>query len=165
MEVSPSGRGIHVIGYGQSFLSRTKPFEAYSEGRFFTFTDTGIRSPTGEKRPDTLVDLSTFLATDGRETRARIDTENIGGAIFATDQTMKDLWLAMEHLATHVLGYVDNDGTRFETAFALASACHPWSANMLVDWSKLSSRSGKVWSASEGVKAARQKFKRGVRET
>jgi hypothetical protein len=49
-EVSPSGRGVHVIGYGQHFPSlgsNGTGVEAYAAGRFFTFTgDRGRGVPT-----------------------------------------------------------------------------------------------------------------------
>lgn len=41
VEVSPSGRGLHAIGYGRPFESlgsNGSGFEAYSSGRFFTVT-------------------------------------------------------------------------------------------------------------------------------
>lgn len=50
MEVSPSGRGIHVIGYGRSFKSlgaNGTNVEAYAGGRYFTFTgDRGRGQPS-----------------------------------------------------------------------------------------------------------------------
>jgi hypothetical protein len=38
VERSPSGTGYHAIGYGRHFHAYTDKFEAYSSGRFFTFT-------------------------------------------------------------------------------------------------------------------------------
>lgn len=165
VEVSPSGKGVHIIGYGKAFQTRTQPFESYSGGRFFTFTGKVIASLTGEARPDTLVDLSTFFAAGTMDARARHNTEIVGGAIFADDQTMRDLWSAMEYLAKNVPGYVDDEGTWFKTAFALASACHPWAEDMFVVWSKLSPRWGKEWTDADGESDARKKFARGVKET
>ena len=43
-EQSPSGNGVHVIGYGKSFISmgsNPSGIEAYSSGRFFTVTGEG----------------------------------------------------------------------------------------------------------------------------
>ena len=43
-EQSPSGNGVHVIGYGKSFISmgsNPSGIEAYSNGRFFTVTGEG----------------------------------------------------------------------------------------------------------------------------
>jgi hypothetical protein len=163
VEVSPSGKGIHVIGYGKDFPTSTKPFEAYAKGRFFTFTGRGITSRTGMERPDELIDLSIIFSNN--TPRARLDTEVVGGAIFANDQIMRDLWSAMDYLAKNVPGYVDEEGTWHETAFALASACHLWAEDMFVAWSKLSKRWGVEWTEDEGKREARKKFARGVRET
>ena len=47
VEWSPSGRGVHAIGYGAAFTvlgSNASGIEAYCEGRFFTFTGKMIRA-------------------------------------------------------------------------------------------------------------------------
>jgi hypothetical protein len=50
VEVSPSGKGVHLIGYGQHFATlgaNETDVEAYAGGRFFTFTgDRGRGVPT-----------------------------------------------------------------------------------------------------------------------
>jgi hypothetical protein len=46
VETSPSGKGIHAIGYGRHFQplgSNRSGIEAYAAGRFFTFTGRSIR--------------------------------------------------------------------------------------------------------------------------
>ncbi|MCC7393285.1 MAG: AAA family ATPase [Sphingomonadaceae bacterium] len=46
VETSPSGKGLHAIGYGRHFAalgSNGSGIEAYSGGRFFTFTGNKIR--------------------------------------------------------------------------------------------------------------------------
>ncbi|MCV0439305.1 MAG: PriCT-2 domain-containing protein [Hydrogenophaga sp.] len=46
IEMSPSGRGAHAIGYGRTFPtlgSNKSGIEAYSSGRYFTFTERMIR--------------------------------------------------------------------------------------------------------------------------
>lgn len=48
-EKSPSGDGIHAIGYGKPFPSKGSDksgIEAYCQGRFFTFTGKAISGPT-----------------------------------------------------------------------------------------------------------------------
>ena len=45
VEISPSGKGIHLIGYGRRFESlgsNSSGIEAYAGGRFFTFTGSPI---------------------------------------------------------------------------------------------------------------------------
>lgn len=57
VEHSPSGKGVHAIGYGKSFTSRTNRasgIEFYAKGRFFTFTGDSIRDAA-------LTDLSVFI--------------------------------------------------------------------------------------------------------
>lgn len=57
VEHSPSGKGVHAIGYGQSFTSRANRgsgIEFYAKGRFFTYTGNLIRDAE-------LTDLSVFI--------------------------------------------------------------------------------------------------------
>ena len=49
VEISPSGRGLHIIGYGQVLRGRRWKFEdggieVYGTGRFFTVTGNGMKS-------------------------------------------------------------------------------------------------------------------------
>lgn len=58
VEYSPSGAGAHAIGFGQPFptlASNASGLEAYSGGRYFTFTGNGFRD-------DPLTDLAPFVA-------------------------------------------------------------------------------------------------------
>lgn len=58
VEYSPSGSGAHAIGFGQPFptlASNASGLEAYSGGRYFTFTGNGFRD-------DPLTDLAPFVA-------------------------------------------------------------------------------------------------------
>ena len=56
VELSPSGKGVHAIGYGEAFSAYSDKHgqECYSKGRFFTVTGNCIRA--GE-----LVDLKPFI--------------------------------------------------------------------------------------------------------
>jgi hypothetical protein len=57
VEHSPSGKGVHAIGYGQPFVGRTRHkvgIEFYSRGRYFTFTGNTISDGS-------LTDLSEFV--------------------------------------------------------------------------------------------------------
>ncbi len=59
VERSPSGKGVHAIGYGQQFAARTnrgKGIEFYCQGRYFTFTGNVIRDAE-------LTDLSAYIET------------------------------------------------------------------------------------------------------
>lgn len=62
VEHSPSGKGVHAIGYGDQFAGRTNRgtgIEFYSKGRYFTFTGHLIRD-------EPLIDLTDFLDTQLR---------------------------------------------------------------------------------------------------
>jgi hypothetical protein len=63
VEHSPSGKGVHAIGYGKQFAGRNNRgtgIEFYCQGRYFTFTGNLIRDAK-------LTDLSAFIeATFGR---------------------------------------------------------------------------------------------------
>lgn len=66
VEYSPSGTGVHAIGFGRAFTalgSNTSGIEAYCTGRFFTFT--GHRIGQGEPH-----DLSDYLTTNLRARHA-----------------------------------------------------------------------------------------------
>ena len=59
VETSPSGTGVHAIGQGAAFAtlgSNASGIEAYSTGRFFTFTGQRVNGS------DSLVDLAPFVA-------------------------------------------------------------------------------------------------------
>lgn len=74
VEHSPSGKGVHAIGYGQQFAGRTNRsngIEFYSKGRYFTFTGNAIRD-------DALTDLTGFIdATFGSFITRGISTTDL----------------------------------------------------------------------------------------
>ncbi|MFE3837891.1 PriCT-2 domain-containing protein [Pseudogemmobacter sonorensis] len=60
VEVSPSGTGAHVIGYGRQFAtlgSNASGIEAYASGRFFTVTEREVRNDS----PGHLIDLADYV--------------------------------------------------------------------------------------------------------
>lgn len=60
VELSPSGTGQHVIGYGRLFTalgSNITGIEAYSSGRFFTVTEREVRADS----PGRLIDLAEYV--------------------------------------------------------------------------------------------------------
>ena len=56
VETSPSGTGVHAIGYGEYFNGKNEGngIEYYASGRYFTYTGDAIRSSG-------LTDLKTFI--------------------------------------------------------------------------------------------------------
>lgn len=67
VERSPSGTGVHAIGYGQPFRalgSNSSGVEAYAESRFFTFTGDALRDgPLADLGPFVSLTLSPMHAS------------------------------------------------------------------------------------------------------
>lgn len=118
-ELSPSGTGIHVIGYGHAFAplgANGSGVEAYANGRFFTVTENGIRAD------GRLTDLSDYVtrqlvqwhgaarssqASDTVETvpvDAKTVTE-LRSALSHMPSDDRDLWVRMG-MALRVLGKI-----------------------------------------------------------
>ncbi len=107
-EASPSGQGVHAIGYGRPFQalgSNGTGIEAYSSGRFFTVTgaEAGIGTPT------CLADFVERVLRPRHSVVATIHTAEV--LDFVTPQTLaelrsalasmrsddRDLWIANGH--------------------------------------------------------------------
>jgi hypothetical protein len=111
-EVSPSGKGVHVIGYGQHFKSlgsNGTGVEAYAGGRFFTFTgDRGrgvptciaafVSGPVAERHRKTGPESSV-----GRVWMPPESVRDLRSALFSMRADDRDLWVRMGH-ALHELG-------------------------------------------------------------
>lgn len=108
-EVSPSGNGLHLVGYGSLFEPlgpNNTGIEAYAGGRFFTFTGQSARAAGG----GALVDLRDYVLTvlaprhrtetrrappqQGIELDARQVTE-LRSALAALAADDRELWIAM----------------------------------------------------------------------
>lgn len=97
VELSPSERGAHAIGYGRPFASlgsNASGIEAYAGGRFFTVTERCIRD-TG---PICLADYveSTLRPAHGR--RPDIPTPTDGRGISVDPKTITELRSALDHM-------------------------------------------------------------------
>lgn len=98
VEHSPSGKGVHAIGYGEYFNGKNQGdgIEYYSSGRFFTYTGKGIRN-TG------LTDLRSFIKSrinpDLREQKSEANHER--GYIIQTPEQLDEI--------RHALTYIDPD--------------------------------------------------------
>jgi hypothetical protein len=117
VEFSPSGKGVHAIGYGQSFSGRTSRgsgVEFYSKGRYFTFTGNSIRD--GE-----FTDLHPFIeATFGKSTHSTRETlrplKNRQDTEIVTDSELKDLRHALTRLdADDRFTYANEAGMALKT--------------------------------------------------
>lgn len=125
VEMSPSGNGIHLIGYGRPFQtlgSNSSGIEAYAGGRFFTFTD----QPIVADSPCRAYDLADYVeqALTPRHVAARSESAGTSeaGAVQIPDKTVtelrsaltylraddRDLWIAVGH-ALKELGEVGRE--------------------------------------------------------
>ncbi|KLI64516.1 AAA family ATPase [Aurantiacibacter marinus] len=99
VEQSPSGNGLHIIGYGRPFTplnANGSGIEAYPRARFFTFTgQSAILGSQCEK-----IDLAEYveaeLATRHSPQPAERDSQT--GTTFASSQTVSELRSALAHL-------------------------------------------------------------------
>lgn len=118
IERSPGGEGAHIIGYGRAFRalgSNESGIEAYSGGRFFTFTGSAATTDS----PHRVVDLADYVEqvlaprhgaqradTGGRVELVPIDPktfEELRGALLHMRADDRDLWVRMG-LALRELG-------------------------------------------------------------
>ncbi|QQR39464.1 DUF3987 domain-containing protein [Devosia rhizoryzae] len=101
VEISPSGTGQHVIGYGRLFAalgSNTTGIEAYSSGRFFTVTEREVRADS----PGHVVDLAEYVERElaplhsvGRDAPTTGKTVEVGRV---SAKTVSELRSALLHM-------------------------------------------------------------------
>jgi hypothetical protein len=100
MEASPSGQGVHIIGYGQAFQSlgsNGSGIEAYAGGRYFTFTGQQMLNES----PCRLVDLADYVEQlASRHAAGRPSVVNVSRVevIPADPKTFSELRSALAHL-------------------------------------------------------------------
>lgn len=99
VEVSPSGSGIHILGYGRSFTplnSNASGIEAYSGARFFTFTGKPALLDT---RCET-IDLADYVETvlTPRHSAAKGQLGEPPPATVVSFQVVSELRSALAHL-------------------------------------------------------------------
>src|SRR5262249_45137736 len=64
VEISPSGKGLHAIGYGPKFTnlgSNKSGIEAYSYARFFTVTGKRVNALLKHQNHENVVDIADFV--------------------------------------------------------------------------------------------------------
>jgi hypothetical protein len=112
VELSPSEKGIHAIGYGRDFRtlgSNKTGIEAYAKGRFFTVTEKAIRHSSivcladyVEKILGPAHSMKTSqgdiqsMVTSAVEVSARVVTE-LRSALNAMNSDERELWVRMGH--------------------------------------------------------------------
>lgn len=102
VERSPSGNGIHAIGYGphfQSFGSDGSGVEAYSDRRFFTVTGHSLRDAGKQDLTDCVASLAQYR-TAGRLVRSApaANAEAWENYFELTPERLRDLRAALAHL-------------------------------------------------------------------
>ncbi len=99
VEASPSGTGLHLIGYGRPFRSlgaNTSGIEAYAGGRFFTFTGRPVVADSQCRTYDLADYVEQVLAA--RHAAARPKSANDVEAVRVDARTVADLRSALLYL-------------------------------------------------------------------
>ncbi|MGB4065308.1 MAG: AAA family ATPase [Azonexus sp.] len=97
VECSPSGKGIHAIGYGRHFAtlgSNGSGIEAYSGGRYFTVTENMIRDVP-------LTCIADFVATQVAPRHSRTNAAQVqvdAGTVQVEAKTITELRSALMHM-------------------------------------------------------------------
>lgn len=112
VETSPSGTGLHLLGYGRAFRSlgaNASGIEAYGGGRFFTFTGRPIVADSPCRTYDPADYVETVLAVRHGAARpssandtmlVRVDARTVDelrSALAHMPSTDRDLWQRMGH--------------------------------------------------------------------
>ena len=133
VETSPSGNGLHAIGYGCAFPtlgSNASGIEAYSSGRFFTVT--GARVGAGSP-----IDLAQFVDTELRPRHGSAQHNALAltpptdrsNAAVATPRVLADLRDALNYVDADGYGTWTSIGHALKTQGEAAHALwHEWSA-------------------------------------
>jgi hypothetical protein len=131
VEISPSGDGVHAIGYGQYFRNKNrsgeKGWEYYSRAKYFTFTGNVFKN--GE-----IVDLKPFIKRYIDNDISDDEVENKGslGQLILSDSQLEDIERALK--------FIDSDCPRdtwLQIGFSLARV--PDGFRLFSEWSKRSS--------------------------
>lgn len=148
VEASPSGKGVHAIGYGRhtrSLGSNGSGIEAYAARRFFTVTENVIRDGGIVCLAD---HIEKELARHHKLSRAKApsydmpSTNEVGGIIQVSPQTVVDLRSALNHMRS------DDYDLWIEIGHAL-KVLGDVGRGLWLDWSETSSRFEKVEAAGK----------------
>lgn len=100
VEMSPSGNGIHLIGYGRAFQSlgsNSSGLEAYAGGRFFTFTGLPIVGDSPCRTYDLGDYVEQALSPRHSAGRAASSAASGGEAVSVDPKTVTELRSALFH--------------------------------------------------------------------
>jgi hypothetical protein len=139
VETSPSGKGLHAVGYGRPFRplgSNGSGIEAYASGRFFTVTESMIRDGglvcLADHVENVLAGHHHALSTAAISSRI----SSIGGTaatVQVSPQTVTDLRSALRHMRS------DNYALWIEIGHALKSLGDT-GRGLWLDWSATSEK-------------------------
>jgi len=130
VEMSPSGNGVHAIGYGEYFRGKNKSgesgWEYYSRAKYFTFTGNMFRD--GD-----IVDLKPFIKRNIDKDLSDDETQGKGslGQLILSQSQIEDIERALR--------FIDSDCPRdtwLQVGFSLARV--PNGYQLFYDWSKRS---------------------------
>jgi hypothetical protein len=130
VEMSPSGNGVHAIGYGEYFRGKNRSgesgWEYYSRAKYFTFT--GNTFGNGK-----IVDLKSFIKQNIDKDLAddEIERKSLVGQLILSDEQVADIERA--------LSYINPDCPRdtwLQIGFSLARV--PDGFRLFSEWSKKS---------------------------
>lgn len=96
VEVSPSGGGVHAIGYGKHFAtlgSNGTNIEAYAGGRYFTVTGNALK----DDPPVCLADFISMQLAE-RHSRTSVERRGDGGMVQVDAKVITELRSALMHL-------------------------------------------------------------------
>ena len=107
VEESPSGDGLHAIGYGTPFKPLKKDklgVEAYASGRFFTFTGKVVRDPV------TLDGIETFVEAALRPRFDKVSDDPRESVLTSSNATVFEFASLLDRLDPRKLDYDGDDG-------------------------------------------------------
>lgn len=164
VEISPSGEGLHIIGYGRHFRSlgsNGSGIEAYAGGRFFTFTGKPV-VPDGDHR---LYDLAAYAeqALAPRHGALPVGPAGAVECIAVDPKTVTELRSALAHMPSddrdlwvrmgHALKELGNTGLGLWTTWSQGSAKYEPRASAKA-WSSF--RTGRTGYQAVFAEATRQ---------
>jgi len=99
VEMSPSGQGLHIVGYGRPFRSlgsNGTGIEAYAGGRFFTFTGAAIIGDAENQ----LYDVADYVeqALVHRHSAPQVLGADVAERVHVDPQTVSELRSALAHM-------------------------------------------------------------------
>ncbi|MCG2840187.1 PriCT-2 domain-containing protein, partial [Sandaracinobacter sp. RS1-74] len=157
VEMSPSGNGIHLIGYGRQFKSlgsNSSGIEAYAGGRFFTFT----QQPIVADSPCRTYDLAEYVEQALAQRHGAARSESAGtseaGTVRADPKTVTELRSALLHMRS-------DDRDLWVAVGQALKELGDTGRGLWMDWSATSEKfdpkeAAKKWASFDGTRTGYQ---------